>query len=42
MVLLPFAGKQAEAHHVVIMLTVKMLLPQDTFLLESQTQMELN
>ncbi|SCY47550.1 hypothetical protein SAMN02927929_02964 [Pseudomonas flexibilis] len=42
MVLLPFTGKQAEAHHIVIVLTVEMLLPQDAFLRESQTQMKLN
>ena len=42
MVLLPFAGKQAEAHHIVIVLTVEMVLPQDAFLRESQTHMKLN
>ena len=42
MVLLPFAGKQAETHHIVIMLTVEMLLSQDTLLRESETQMKLN
>ena len=42
MVLLPFVGKQAEAHHIVIMLAVEMLLPQDAFLGESKAQMKLN
>ena len=37
---MPFAGEQAKAHNILVVLAVKVLLTQNTFALEAQIQMK--